>query len=176
MAEESDLERIYPATPRRLQQAREHGQVARSRELTAAAMALVALAGLSGLGPQFMRRCMLLVEQGMRFDHATATADDHIARTLSGMSFDVLTAIAPLLVVLLLATLAGPLLLSGWNFSANALLPDFSRLDPARGLSNMLSTRGLAELVKALLKTALIAAVGGYAIWHMWGEMQSLVV
>src|SRR5512140_1189657 len=139
MAEESDLERSYPATPRRLEQAREHGQVARSRELTAAAMALIAAIGFWALGPQFMRQCLVLVQHGMRFDHATATQDEHVGRALSAMSSDVMTAITPLLVFLLFAAVAGPLLLSGWNFSVKALVPDFSRLNPSRGLGNMFS-------------------------------------
>ncbi len=174
MAEESDLERNYPATPRRLEQAREHGQVARSRELTAAAVALVAAIGIWALGPQFVRRCLMLVQQGMQFDHAAVFDDDRLGASLAATSVDVVAALAPLLLVLLLAALAGPLLLSGWNFSPKALAPDFSRLDPARGLKNILSTRGLAELVKALAKTALLAAAGLYAVVHAWHEIQGL--
>jgi flagellar biosynthesis protein FlhB len=47
MADEQDLERNYPATPRRLEQARERGQVARSRELSTAAIAFAAAITLS---------------------------------------------------------------------------------------------------------------------------------
>src|SRR5215210_553274 len=103
MAEQSDLERNYPATPRRLEQARERGQVARSRELTAAAMAMVAAIGFWALGPQFMRQCLSLVQQGMRFDHSAATDEDRIGRTVALMSSEVMTAFTPLLIVLLFA-------------------------------------------------------------------------
>ncbi|MEO5701549.1 MAG: EscU/YscU/HrcU family type III secretion system export apparatus switch protein [Casimicrobiaceae bacterium] len=137
MAEESDLERNYSATPRRLEQARENGQVARSRELTAATVALVAAIGIASLGPQFVRRCLMLVEQGMRFDHRAVFDEDRIGGAILLMSADVVGALLPLLMVLLLATLGGPLLLSGWHFSPKALLSKFSRLDPAQGLTNV---------------------------------------
>ncbi|MEP7205414.1 MAG: flagellar biosynthesis protein FlhB [Casimicrobiaceae bacterium] len=174
MAEESDLERSYPATPRRLEQAREKGQVARSRELTAAAVALAAAIGIGTLGPAFVQRCLMLVQQGMQFDHHAVFDTDRLGGSLLFMSIDVGGALLPLLLVLLLATVAGPLLLSGWNFSPNSLMPDFSRLNPVKGLKNLFSARGLAELVKALLKTGLIAAAGTYAVWHAWSEIQAL--
>ncbi|MDQ6620888.1 MAG: flagellar biosynthesis protein FlhB [Pseudomonadota bacterium] len=176
MAEESDLERSYPATPRRLEQAREQGQVARSRELAAAAVALVAAIGLWALGPEFMRHCLLLVQQGMRFNRDAAFEADALGRGLTAMSSDVMTAITPLLLVILLAAAIGPLLLSGWNFSTKAVLPDLARLNPVRGLGNMFAARGLAELAKALLKTALIGTAGCYATVHMWDQVQSLAV
>ena len=88
-------------------------------------MALVALVALWSLGPQFIRRCMVLVQHGMRFDHAAATDDDRIGRALTAMSSDVMSALTPLLGLLLVAALAGPLLLSGWNFTVTALLRDF---------------------------------------------------
>ena len=50
MAEESDLERTEPATPKRLEKAREEGQVARSQELTTFALLMVAAAGLLFFG------------------------------------------------------------------------------------------------------------------------------
>lgn len=174
MAEESDLERSYPATPRRIEQAREQGQVARSRELTAAAVALVAGIGMSSLGPQFVRQCLVLMHDGLNLDRSAAFTDDRMAGSLLAMSTAMVAALTPLLGVILVATLAGPLLLSGWNLSWKALAPDFGRLDPFKGLKNLFSTKGLAELAKTLLKSGLLAGAGTLAIVRMWGEMQSL--
>ena len=174
MAEESDLERSYPATPRRLEQAREQGQIPRSRELSAAVVALASVIGLWAFGPQFVRQSLALVQQGMRFDHRAALEDDALGRALLTMSSDAVGALAPLLVLLALAALAGPLMLSGWNLSIKTLIPDLARLDPARGLANLFSLRGLAELGKTLLKTALIALAGTYAIVHTWSEVEGL--
>jgi flagellar biosynthesis protein FlhB len=175
MAEDSDLERSYPATQRRIEQAREQGQVARSRELTAAAVALVAAIGTWSLGPAFAQRCVRLVEQGLILDRAAAFNESRMLSGLGDSATSMLVAVAPLLAIILVATLVAPLILSGWVFSGKALTPDFARLDPLKGLKNIVSKHALAELVKALAKSALLALVGGFAIYHLWGEMQSLV-
>lgn len=174
MAEESDLERSYPASPRRLEQAREQGQVARSRELTAAAVALAAAIGIASIGPEFVRRCVRLMHDALQFDRTSAMTEDRMLSGLGALSLDMLIALAPLLLIILVATIAAPLLLSGWVFAGKALVPDFGRINPAKGLKNIFSSYAIAELVKAVLKSALLAGVGTFAIAHVWGEVQSL--
>ena len=62
------------------------------------------------------------------------------------------------------------LLLSGWLVSTKAFSPDFSRLDPIKGISNMFSLTGLAELVKAIGKVILII---GVAAWVTLGQTEA---
>ena len=85
-----------------------------------------------------------------------------------------LTDLLPLLGLLLGATIAAPMLLSGWVFSLNALVPDFARLSPTRGLKNLFSTHSLAELAKAIAKCVLLGGIGAWSIARMWGPMQQL--
>ena len=174
MAEEHDLERSYPASPRRLEQAREKGQVARSRELTTAAVVFTAAITLWGLGPALVQRCLKLMHDGLTLDRDAGFVPDRMLAGLYGGSADMITAVLPLFGLLLLATLAAPLMLSGWIFSLKALAPDFNRLNPIRGFRNLFSTHSLAELVKALCKAALLGGIGGYAIVHAWAGMQQL--
>src|SRR5580698_10524485 len=130
MAEDNDLERIYPATPRRLEQARERGQVARSRELTTAAVALTGAIGMAGLGPALYQRCAKLLHDGLTLDRNAAFDPDQMLLGLHTWSTEMLINVLPMLGLLLGATLAAPLLLSGWVFSVESLMPNFSRLDP----------------------------------------------
>jgi len=174
MADDNDAERNYPATPRRLEQARERGQVARSRELTTAAVALTAALSLWQLGPLLLRRCMGLVHDGLSLDRLAAFDPDRMLFSLHGSSLAMLTDLLPLLVLLLGATIAAPMLLSGWVFSLNALGPDFARLSPARGLKNLLSTHSVAELAKAIAKCLLLGGIGAWSIVNLWGQMQQL--
>jgi len=176
MADEQDLERNYPATPRRLEQARERGQVARSRELSTAAIALAAAIGLSTLGPDLFARCAELVRGGLSLDRAAAFDAGRMTRTLASLTHGSMIAILPILALTLVATLAAPMLLSGWMFSGKALAPDFARLDPLRGLKNLLSGHSLVELGKALAKCALLAVLGAWSIVHAYGELTTLAV
>jgi flagellar biosynthetic protein FlhB len=174
MAEENDVERNFPATPRRLEQARERGQVARSRELTTAGVALAAAGGAIGFGPALGAACADLVRHGLTIGRDAAFSDALMLRTLDELANASLVAMIPLLLLLVAATLLSPLLLSGWVFAPQAIVPDWKRLSPVRGLSNLFSTHGLAELVKAILKCILIGSIGAWTIAGSWTEMSAL--
>lgn len=171
MAEDnSDLERTESATPRRLEQAREEGQIPRSREL--ASFALLGGAAIMAwlLMPQITRDFQRLLAQGLQFDRAMAFDPQFMLAVIAREAWEGLLAITPLLGLLTLFALLAPLLLSGWNLSTKALEPDFKRLDPLSGLQRMFSTQGLAQLGLALAKTLLIV---GFAAWAMWSQREA---
>jgi len=175
MADHNDQERNYPATARRLEQARERGQVARSRELTAAAVTFAAAIALTFAGGNLWSRAADAFAHGLRLERADAFDSSRMAAALVEQGGAMLLALAPLFVLVLAATLAAPLLMSGWIFSARALTPDFARLNPRNGLSNLWSKKALAELGKALLKCALLGTIGGAVLWYHRAEIIGLV-
>ncbi|MEO8410939.1 MAG: flagellar biosynthesis protein FlhB [Propionivibrio sp.] len=167
MAEESDLEKTEPASSRRLEQAREEGQVPRSREIGAFLILIVAGSAFWLVGPWMMQRAQAMVSRGLRLDGAMLRDPQFIVIRLAELSLDALLAITPLLFALIVAALVSPFFLGSWNFSLKALNPDFSRLDPIKGLGRLLSWNGLVELFKAVAKALL---VGGVAIWVIWRQ------
>lgn len=175
MAEDNDQERTEEASPRRLEQAREEGHVARSQELTTFAMMAAAGAGLWWLGGQVFGRLMALVRDALRFDGGGAFDPAQMTVRMHAQAFEALLAIAPLLILLLLVALAAPQLLSGWLFSTSALRFDLQRIDPLAGIGRVLSWRGVAELAKALIKAVLIAVVGALLVWHYREPLLQLV-
>ena len=166
MAEDSDLERTEPASPKRLEQAREEGQVARSLELSTFAVLLAAAGGLWLMGSGLLERLSALMKNGMRLERELAFDPEFMLRRLHDQSFDALLAVLPLLLLLLIAALASPLLLNGWLFTLKSLQPDFKRLNPLRGLGRIFSLRGLTELGKAVAKTVVIGGVAAWTMWH----------
>jgi flagellar biosynthetic protein FlhB len=175
MAEENDSERTEEATPRRLEQAREEGQVARSQELTTFAMMAAAGGALWWLGGALFARMGDLVRAGMHIDASGAFDPAQMMNRFYAQAFEALLAIAPLLLVLLVVALGAPQLLSGWLFSAKSLRFDFQRIDPLAGIGRVLSVRGLVELVKALVKSTLLAIVGALIVWHYRQPLLDLV-
>ncbi|HPP48178.1 MAG TPA: EscU/YscU/HrcU family type III secretion system export apparatus switch protein, partial [Accumulibacter sp.] len=171
MAEESDLERTEPASARRLEQAREEGQVPRSREIGAFLILLVAAVAFSLLGPWMVRRVAVLVRNGLTIDFPLAHEPQRMLTQLADLSITALEIFIPLLFALLAAALLAPFFLGSWNFSLKALQPDFSRIDPWQGLKRLVSWSGLAELVKALAKTALIGGVALMVLWNMRNDL-----
>ena len=174
MSDEHDAERTFQPTPKRLEQAREKGQVARSRELATAAVALSGAIALWWVGPELYRNCLRVFRTGLGFGRETAIDPDRMLAGLSTLSMDMLIAIAPLLGLVLVATLGAPMLLSGWVWSGTALNPDFARMNPARGLGTMFSKQSLVELVKAIAKCALLGGIGYWAVASSWAELSQL--
>ena len=174
MAEDTGLERTEPASARRREQAREEGQVARSRELSTLALLLAAGSGLWFMGAGLTDRLSGLMRHGMQLDRALAFDPDLMLARLKDSSIDVLLAFSPLLLLLVLAGIASALLLNGWLFSFKPLLPDFSRLDPLQGLARIASWHGVIEMLKAIGKTVLVGGVAAWVIWHNSGAVLSL--
>ena len=165
MAEESDVEKTEPASSRRLEQAREEGQVPRSREIGAFLILMVSASAFWFLGPWMMHRTEEIVRRGLTLDEQLVREPRFMMVRLADLSLDALLSFAPLLVVLVVAALLSPFFLGSWNFSLKALNPDLGRLDPIKGLARLVSWNGLVELLKAVGKAFL---VGGVAVWVLW--------
>ena len=167
MAEESDVEKTEPASTRRLEQAREEGQVPRSREIGAFLVLIVAATAFWFVGPWMVQRTTAIFRRGLIIEEPLFRDPQFMLVRFADLSLDALLSFAPLLLALVVAALVSPFFLGSWNFSLKALNPDFGRLDPIKGLSRLISWSGLVELVKAVAK-ALV--VGGVAFWVLWSE------
>src|SRR5690606_36026520 len=83
-------------------------------------------------------------------------------------------AFAPLLLLLLLAALAGPMALGGILFSSKAVMPQASRLNPLQGLKRMFSLNALVELAKAVAKFALVAGIAAVVLMSLQRQLLQL--
>ena len=164
MAEDSDLEKTEAASARRLEQAHEDGDVPRSRELATCTILLAAGAGLWFFGDGLIQHMRRMLVAGLGFEREAAFDPGLLQARLAGSLGELLLSLVPLAVLMLLVALASPLLIGGWLFSSKALQPDFSRIDPFKGLGNMFSARALADLGKAVGKTLLVGSVAWLVI------------
>jgi len=171
MAEESDQEKTEPASPQRLEKAREDGQVVQSRELATFVVLMTGGATLWMMATGLGQTMSHIVRSGLQFDPAIARDSSHVMAQLSDQFFEAALALAPFLGLVVIATLASPLLLRGWLFSAKAFAPKFDRLNPLSGIKRMFSSQGLIELVKSLAKVGLL---GGVAAWLIWSNLGAI--
>lgn len=166
MAEnDNSQERTEQPTPKRLKDAREKGQVPRSRELT---MTLVMLAGASTLlltGGRYVQRLAGVLQRGFTVERENLFDDSFIFGYLGTQFGDGLLTVAPKLIILLVVALMAPALIGGWNFSQKALVPKFEKLNPVKGLKKIFGPRGLMELVKALGKFLLVGTAAAILLW-----------
>ncbi len=164
MAADSELEKTEPASERRLQQAREDGQVPRSRELAACASLLAGGLLLWTTGASLQSALTLLLKDTLSFPREFAFEPALLLEHGSHVLGRVLWALLPFAAVVLAAVIVSPLLVGGWLFSAKALAPKFDRLDPVAGIARMFSLQSLGELGKALAKTVLVGAAAWYVV------------
>ena len=176
MAEEAESggERTEDPSPRRLQEARERGQVPRSRELTTFAIMLGGSATLVAVGGSLTSHLQQVMRRGMSID-AQALSDTHsMVDFLTEAGISAVTALLPLFGALIVLVLLASILIGGWNFSGQALVPDFMRLSPLSGLKRVFGLQGASELGKALLKLLMVGGVCATVIWWVFGDALSL--
>ena len=165
MAEESDLEKTESPSPRKIEKAREEGQVPQSRELSAFMVLMAGGGAVWVLGDSFARTLADVVRTGLQFDHQLATDPAVLINKMLQQTADAVIGRAPMLLIIVAAALAGPIVMHGWMFNSKALAPKFSRMNPLSGLKRMVSVDSLSELVKSLAKVALLGLIAGLVMW-----------
>lgn len=164
--EDSDLEKTESPSQRRIDQAREEGQVARSRELSTFAVLMAGGAGLWLMGSSLSQSLIKVLREGLTLDTNLAFHSELLLPRLHELSMAALLSFLPLLGLLLVVAAFSPLLLNGWLFTLKPLQPNLGKLDPIKGIARMFSTNSLMELAKAIAKSLVVGGVGAMVVWH----------
>jgi flagellar biosynthetic protein FlhB len=161
MAEENDnsQEKTEEPTPRRLEKAREDGQTARSKELATMAVLLAGAGGLLMFGGGLGNTLEGIMRDSFVIERAAIYDTRHMSVQLILSAKEAAFALSPILIMLLVAAIAGSIGIGGLLFSGKAIAPKLNRIDPIKGLGRMFSLRSLIELVKAIAKVGLVLAV-----------------
>jgi flagellar biosynthetic protein FlhB len=172
MAEQNnDQERTEQATEKRLREAREKGDLPRSRDLSAAMVTLAGAGTLLALRPWLGTHFRDLMRIGLSYGREQAMGGAAIGAAVTAAGSEALKLLAPLFGVALLATLLSPALAGGFAFSTEALKPKPERLNPIEGIKRLVSLRGLVELGKSMLKVILIGGVLAMVLWGARGKL-----
>ncbi|MFP3977962.1 MULTISPECIES: flagellar biosynthesis protein FlhB [Marinobacter] len=161
MAEENDnsQEKTEEATPRRLEKAREDGQTARSKELATMAVLIAGAGGLLMFGAQLGASMEAIMRDAFTLERSAIFDTRHMSIQLMASAKEAAWALSPILVLLVIAAIAGSIGIGGLLFSGKAIAPKLNRMDPIKGLGRMFSARSLIELVKAIAKVGLVMAL-----------------
>jgi flagellar biosynthesis protein FlhB len=165
MAEENDQERTESPSSRRLEKAREEGQIPQSRELSTFVVLMVGASLIWVTGGSMVRTLAGMMKSAMVFDASLGAGTATLFGQLADELYRVMFGFAPLLLSIVVVVLLTPILYRGWVFSTQPLMPNFSRINPAAGLKRILSVDSLTELLKAIAKVALLGAIGFWLIW-----------
>ncbi len=172
--QDSAQERSEAATPRRKQQAREKGQVPRSRELNTMLVVVAGTAMLWFSGPYMGERMAVVLSRPWRLQQAVLETPDIMLLQLGESLWQAFVILWPLWLVLLLAALAGPLSLGGFNFSSESLQFKPEKLNPFTGLKRLFSLQSLMELLKTVLKFVFVTGLAVVVLWLFSAELLGL--
>ncbi len=171
MAEENDKdeERSLDPTERRLQKAREEGQLPQSRDLTTFAMLAVVPMAFLAFGPLFMDQMVRMVKGGLTFGDPNRILDDILlwgSGSLLAFCGVLLLIVIPLWVISFLSPLTLVAFRPYFVFKFNG-----NRLDPISGMGRMFSVNTLVELLKNIFKASLLLSVGLTYMVGLWGSL-----
>jgi flagellar biosynthetic protein FlhB len=163
MSESSDDKTEEP-TARRLEKAREDGQVARSSELSAAAVTISAVSLLFITGGYVVTKLAEKFAAGFNFDRKLVFSSNLLPAIFGHQMLEAYILIVPVLGLTVVVAIAASGATGGYLFSLKAVMPKASKLNPAAGLKRMFGVKALVELGKALLKFFLVTGVLVYVL------------
>ncbi|MEX0776161.1 MAG: EscU/YscU/HrcU family type III secretion system export apparatus switch protein [Phycisphaeraceae bacterium] len=171
---ESGFDRTETATPRRREEARSEGNVARSTDLTAASTLLAAIVLLYALGLKVFSGLKVIVEAmlGSELVANPTRADDAGTMLWYGGRMAAATA-APLILCLTAVGLLVTVGQVGLRFTPQAIQPKLSKLSPVKGLGNLFNLRAAIRLIMSLAKVAIVAAL---AAWVVLADLPRIIL
>jgi flagellar biosynthetic protein FlhB len=155
----ADPSKTEQATPKRKQEARERGQIARSVELNSAIILLTALITFRYIGPYLLTSLGKLTVYTYENMSADFGMDNVYTYTIFYM-MEIFKMVAPILMVMLLVGLIVNYMQVGVLFTMQPLTPNLSKINPIAGFQRLFSRRSLIEFVKSMLKLTVIAWLG----------------
>ncbi|MCW9012384.1 MAG: flagellar biosynthesis protein FlhB [Gammaproteobacteria bacterium] len=175
MAEsETGQEKSEQPTPKRLDDARKKGQIARSRDFNTMIIIALAASSLMLMGQGMIADLSELIKAGFQPSRADIFDPRGALRFFYKAVLDGFWLLLPFFGIMMLGAILAPLSIGGWAFSFEAMQPKLSKLNPIKGLKRVFSAKGLMELVKAMAKFILVAAVAVAVIWTQMNEFMGL--
>lgn len=159
MANENGQEKTEEPTAKREQDARKKGDIARSKELNTVMVLIVGSFMIWLTGDQIIKGMWQVMEGAFKIERNELFDPLVTVNNLQLAMQEALVFVAPFLAAMVIAALAGPISMGGWSFSAEAIAPKASKMNPIEGFKRMFAVRSLIELVKSLLKFGLILGI-----------------
>jgi len=172
MADEEQQDRTEQATPKRKEDARKKGDIARSRELTMTAVMICGAGSLLLLANPFGSRLAVTFAAALKIERDHAYDVNHLTQAFAATAGEALSGLVPLAIVLLIAVFVAATAIGGWSFSASAVGFKAERMNPVKGIKRVFSANSLNELVKAMAKFAIVAAI---AVLWLYSSVEELL-
>ncbi len=176
MAEDSDAEKTEPASERRLEQAREEGDVPRSREITTFTVLMTAGVGMWMWGGKIVAELNRILIASLSLPREQVFDPHLLYERILNDVVQLLLICVPIGLIIMAVAIASPLFIGGWLFSTKSLMPNFGRMNPLKGIANLFSKNSLVEFLKAIIKTIIVGSIAWVVIMAQKDQIVALAV
>ncbi len=164
----SSQDKTEKASSQKIKKAREQGQIPRAKEFTAAVIFVAVACYFSAQLPSIWQSVAGVFRYNLSLTRQDLANPMQMIEQLGQSLAIVIELLLPLFALIVIAAIAGSILLGGWLFRPANMLPKLSKLNPLSGIKRMFSTRSLVELIKSIVKVSVICAVlYGYMDNHL---------
>jgi len=146
-------------TPRKIQEARENGQVAKSNDLSAAAGLIGSLVLLQIYGAQIFTGMGEIMRRSLTLDNVVLNPRDSLIETVHLIMSDLFMMLTPYMLFLCVVAVAINLVQTGLMASAKSLVPSFSKISPLKGIKRLFSMKTTVRFLMSLLKVIVIGYI-----------------
>ena len=154
--QDTSEERSEEPTAKRLEKAQEDGQVARSQELSVAAMMIGVACFMYLFGGYLIMQLSEIFVAGFTFDRKAIFSDNLLPVAFGTHALESMLVVVPIFILAVIIALASAGMLGGYIFSLKSLAPKASKINPLSGFKRMFGTKALIDLSKALAKFSLV--------------------
>jgi flagellar biosynthetic protein FlhB len=168
---ETAADKTEQPTPRRLQKAREQGQVPESMEFSSVVTLVAMVAAVALMGPNLLNWTTNELRQGFNANNDVFTNTQSFMAFVSTRLTGALLITAPILAALLVAGIAGGVFVSGPNFSAKAIQFKLNAINPVAGLGKLFNAKSFVKLICSICK---IVFVGLVVCFYVRGKIEEL--
>lgn len=164
------------ATPKRRDESRKKGQVARSQDVNGSAVLLAGLFAISLFGAHLVAELQDALRHGLTLaSRPSVVGREGLGEVLGTVAQSSVLAVAPIVLACLVGGVLANVAQVRWHPSPQALKPDFKKINPLSGAKNLFGPNAAFEGVKSILKVAAVSTVGAMAILPKLDEMGAMV-
>jgi flagellar biosynthetic protein FlhB len=156
MADDSSQEKTEEPTSKKLEKARTDGQIPRSKELSTSLILITGALSLWAFGGVLFNAAQKIFDFNFDLQRFHIFDTNQMIIHLSASMLQAMVAISPVMILLVVAAIFGPMALGGWMFSGKSLLPKLDRISPLAGFKRMFSVKSLVELLKGWAKILVV--------------------
>ena len=169
-------EKTEKATPKRLEEARKKGQVARSADVNGAVVLAAGLAALTFFGPRLYEAMEGSMRATLRMTATPSVVDSSsLGAVLAPSLQSVAAAVAPVAALCLVAGVVASVAQVKWKPSGQVIKPDPKRMNPISGFKNIFGPHSIFEAGKAITKVGIVGLIAALAVFPELPHLAALV-